>query len=126
MRTDRPVFLSLSPRNFHWPITALASICHRLTGVGLFAGLAVLLWLLDLALSSEAGFADAVRVLNEPLVKLTVLFVLANLLYHIIAGIKHLLMDLHIGDSFEAATMNAWIVFALTGLAVGAAGVWLW
>lgn len=126
MRTERPVFLSLSPRNFHWPITALASIGHRLTGVGLFVGLAFLLWLLDLALSSESGFADARLVMSDPLAKLAVLFVLANLVYHIVAGVKHLLLDFHIGDSFEAASRGAWIVFALTGFGVGAVGVWLW
>ncbi len=126
MRTERPVFLSLSPSKFHWPITALASIAHRLTGVGLFAGIAFLLWLLDLALSSDGGFADAGRVMSQPLAKLVVLFILANLIYHILAGVKHLLMDFHIGDSFEAASLSAWVVFGLTGLLVAAAVGWLW
>ena len=126
MRAERPVFLSLSPNNFHWPITALASIAHRLTGIGLFVGIGFLLWLLDLALSSESGFAEAGSVMSQPLAKLVVLFILANLSYHILAGVKHLLMDFHIGVSFEAASRSAWIVFALTAIAVAALGVWLW
>ena len=37
-------------------MTAIASIVHRITGVFLFLGIGYLLWLLDLALDSEAGF----------------------------------------------------------------------
>ena len=126
MRTERPVFLSLSPNKFHWPITALASIAHRLTGVGLFVGISFLLWLLDLALSSEGGCVEAGRVMNLPLAKLGVIFILANLVYHRLAGIRHMLMDIHVGGSFEAASLSAWIVFALSTIAVAAIGAWLW
>ncbi len=124
MRTERPVFFSIV--NFDWPVTAIASIAHRLTGIGLFVGIAFLLWLLDLALSSENGFAEAGRVMDLPLAKLVLLFILANLIYHIFAGVKHLLMDLHMGDSFEAASRSSWIVFVLTAFAVAAVGLWLW
>ncbi|MCZ6642451.1 MAG: succinate dehydrogenase, cytochrome b556 subunit [Gammaproteobacteria bacterium] len=126
MRTERPVFLSLLPTDFHWPVTAIASIVHRLTGVGLFIGLAFLLWLLDLALSSEGGFVEAGRIMSLPMAKLAVLFILANLIYHMLAGVKHMLMDVHVGDSFEAASLSAWIVFTLSAIGVAAAGVWLW
>ena len=42
---------------FKWPITALASITHRIAGVVLFVGVAFMLYALDVSLSSEAGFA---------------------------------------------------------------------
>lgn len=126
MKTERPVFLSLSPAKFHWPITALASIGHRVTGVVLFAGIGYLLWLLDLALRSEGGFAEAGRLMSQIPVKLATLFVLGNLIYHVIAGVKHLLLDFHIGESFEAASMGAQIVIGLTLLVTAAVGVWLW
>ncbi|MCZ6620083.1 MAG: succinate dehydrogenase, cytochrome b556 subunit [Gammaproteobacteria bacterium] len=126
MRTERPVFLSLSPGKIHFPVTAIASITHRLTGAGLFAIIAFLLWMLDLALSSESGFAEAGRVMSQPMGKLAVLFILANLSYHLLAGVKHLLMDFHIGVSFEAASASSWTVFVLTGFIVAAGAVWLW
>ena len=114
------------PTDFHWPVTAIASIVHRLTGVGLFIGLSFLLWLLDLALSSEGGFVEAGRIMSLHMAKQVVLFILANLIYHMLAGVKHMLMDVHVGDSFEAASLSAWIVFTLSAIAVAAAGVWLW
>ena len=94
---ERPVSLSLSPAKFSWPVTAMASIAHRLSGVLLFGGFAYLLYLLDLALSSPAGFARAQAFLALPLAKLALLGVLAALVYHLLAGVKHLLLDLHIG-----------------------------
>ena len=104
----------------------MASIAHRISGVLLFFGIAYLLYLLDLALSSEAGFARAQALLVLALPKLVLLGVLAMLAYHLLAGVKHLLLDLHIGDSMAAARRASWAVFALTALGVALLGAWLW
>lgn len=124
MKTERPVYLSLT--QFGWPFTAIASITHRVTGVLLFVGVAYLLWLLDMALESEAGFAASVAVVNAPLGKLTLLAVLAALFYHLFAGIKHLVMDFGLGESLEAAKASSAVAFLLTAIATAGAGVWLW
>ena len=126
MASERPVFLSLSPAKFHWPVMAMASIAHRLSGVMLVAGMGYLLYLLSLALASEAGFAEARALLALPGPKLVLLAVLANLAYHLLAGVRHLLLDLHIGDSLAAARLGAWATFAFTALAVLALWIWLW
>lgn len=104
----------------------MASIAHRLTGVGLFAGFAWLLYLLGLALDSPAGFDRAEAMLAGTGGKLALLAVLALLAYHLIAGIRHLLLDIHIGDTLKAARRGVWLVFALTGATVLALGAWLW
>ena len=124
MKTERPVYLSLT--QFGWPLTAIASITHRVTGVVLVAGIGYLLWLASMALESSAGFASAAALLNQPFHKLVLLAVIAALLYHLLAGVKHLLMDFHMGDSFAAAKASSVAVFVLTALAVLAVGVWLW
>lgn len=121
---ERPVYLSLT--QFHFPVTAIASVVHRITGMLLFVGIACLLWLLDLALDSQAGFAEAAAVLEAPFAKLVLWGILVMLLYHILAGIKHLFMDFHIGDSFEAASANAYVTFGLTAVIGAAVGVWIW
>lgn len=123
---ERPVSLSLSPAKFSWPVTAMASIAHRLSGVLLFGGFAYLLYLLDLALSSPAGFARAQAFLALPLAKLALLGVLAALVYHLLAGVKHLLLDLHIGDGMAAASRASWAVFGFTALCILLLAAWLW
>lgn len=104
----------------------MASIAHRISGVLLFLGVAYLLYLLDLALSSEAGFARAQALLAAASPKLVLLGVLAVLAYHLLAGVKHLLLDLHIGDSMAAARLGSWAVFTLTAFVVVLLGAWLW
>ena len=104
----------------------MASIAHRISGILLFIGFAYLLYLLDLALSSPSGFARAQALLALPLPKLALLGVLAMLVYHLLAGVKHLLMDLHIGDGMAAASRASWAVFVLTALIVLLLGAWLW
>ena len=123
-KKERPVYLSLSDPA--WPVTAIASIVHRITGVILFAGLAYLLWLLSISLSSPAGFEEARAVLAMPLPKLALIGVLGLLIYHLVAGVKHMIMDFHIGDSFEAASSAAYVVFAVSVVLTGLVGVWLW
>jgi succinate dehydrogenase / fumarate reductase cytochrome b subunit len=124
MKTERPVYLSLT--QFGWPFTAIASITHRVTGVALFGGIGYLLWLLDMALASEAGFARAATALGAPLGKLVLIAVLAALLYHLFAGIKHMIMDFGVGESLEAARASSIATFVLTAIGTVLAGVWLW
>ena len=94
--------------------------------MALFLGFAYLLYLLDLALSSEVDFERAESLLAMTLPKLTLWGVLALLAYHLLAGIKHLLLDVHIGDGFAAAKRASWLVFAATGAAAVLLGAWLW
>jgi len=123
---ERPVFISVSPFTFAFPFTALASIAHRITGVLLFLGIGYLLWLLSVALESEAGFVEAQTVLAAPFAKIVLWGVLSTLIFHILAGVKHLLLDFHVGDTFEAATASAYVVVGLSVILIIATGVWIW
>ena len=123
---ERPVFISVSPFTFAFPFTALASIAHRITGVLLFLGIGYLLWLLSLALESAAGFAEAEAILAAPFAKFVLWAVLSMLIFHILAGVKHLLLDFHVGDTFEAASVSAYVVVGLSIVLAIATGAWIW
>jgi succinate dehydrogenase / fumarate reductase cytochrome b subunit len=118
MKTERPVNLALT--KFSFPIMAIASITHRITGVLLFVAIAYLLWLLSLALGSPGA------TLAQPLPRLVLLAVLAMLLFHILAGLKHLVMDFHHWDSLEGGRRASQGVFVLTAIGTVVAGAWLW
>ena len=124
MKPNRPVNLDLGTISL--PITAKASILHRVSGVFIFAGVAVLLYLLDLSLSSPEGFARVAELLAAPLGKLVGWAVVSGLIYHSVAGVKHLLMDLGIGESLRGGTMAARITFVVAGILIVLAGVWVW
>ena len=120
---DRPI--DLSPTSF-LPVTAVASITHRITGAVLFVGAAYLIYLLDLALGSEAGFAEARAMLEALPGRFALWAVLVALCYHTLAGIKHLLLDFHVGDSLSGARRGSWLVLSLSAFAAVGLGVWLW
>lgn len=108
------------------PITAWASITHRASGVFLFAGMAVLLWVLDVSLSSPESFASLREYLANPLMKLMIWAVMSGLIYHSLAGIKHLVMDMGIGETMAGGILGVRIVVGLSIVLILLAGIWIW
>ena len=111
VKDTRPVNLDLTTVKF--PLPAITSILHRISGVALFFGIGVVLYLLQLSLESEAGFERVTELFRATPVKLVVWLILTGLLYHLIAGIKHLLMDWGLGESREGALRGAQITLIL-------------
>ena len=126
MIAERPVNLSLPGLFAAMPVTAVASILHRITGMVLFVGTIYLCYLLDLGLGDQAGFERAAAMLATPAGKVALWAILAALSYHLLAGIRHLLLDFHIGDTLAGARIGSWISILLALAVVVAAAVWLW
>lgn len=124
MSKPRPVNLDIG--TFKLPITAYVSILHRLSGVLLFFVIGLLLWLLDFSLSSPEGFASVAEWLSAPLVKIVLWGSLAALAYHLVAGVRHMIMDFGIGESLEGGVLGAKLVIAAAVILILLAGVWIW
>jgi succinate dehydrogenase / fumarate reductase cytochrome b subunit len=124
VKDNRPVNLDFT--TFKLPLPALTSIIHRIAGGFLFFGIALLLFLLDRSLQSESSFNQVAALFDSVWVKLITWAVVAALLYHLIAGIKHLIMDMGIGEHFEGAMLASKIIIALSAIAIVLAGIWLW
>ncbi len=124
MNKTRPVNLDLGTISL--PVTAKASILHRISGVFLVAAVGVLLYVLDLSLAGETGFASALQLLGSPVARLIMWAVLSGLIFHAVAGTKHLLMDLGIGETLEGGIQGARITFVVSAVLIAAAGVWVW
>lgn len=124
MNDKRPVNLDIG--SIELPLPALASITHRVSGVFLVAGVAVLLWLLDASLASEESFNAIKETLDSFIVKLILWVVLAGLIYHTAAGIKHLIMDAGIGETLEGGITGAKIVFAVSAVLTIIVGAFIW
>ena len=124
MKDTRPVNLDLT--TFKFPLPAITSILHRISGVALFIGTGVLLYLLQLSLSSEQGFNEAVAILEGTLMKLILWAILTGLFYHLIAGVKHLLMDLGFGETKAGAQRGAQVTIVLAVIAAVFAGGLIW
>ncbi|MEM8660042.1 MAG: succinate dehydrogenase, cytochrome b556 subunit [Pseudomonadota bacterium] len=124
MKKDRPVNLDIGTMRL--PITAWTSIAHRASGVFLFAVVGLLLWMLDQSLAGADSFDALEQNLAHPLVKLIIWAALAGLIYHGVAGVKHLVMDMGFGETMEGGSLGSRIVIGVSLVLVVLAGVWLW
>lgn len=124
MNDKRPVNLDLSTIRF--PITAIVSITHRISGVILYAGIAVLLWMLQASLASEESFNALKEMLANPLPQMIVWGTLAALAWHLVMGIRHMIMDLGLGESLQGGRRGAQLAIVCAVVLIILAGVWLW
>lgn len=120
----RPVNLDLQTIRF--PVTAIASITHRVSGVIMFIAVGILLWMLDYSLSSPDGFNVMSSYMDGFFVKLILWGILTALSYHAVAGIRHLLMDLGFFETLDSGKLSAKAAFIITAVLSVFAGALVW
>jgi len=110
---QRPKYLAL--HEIRLPLAGFASILHRVSGAGLFLMLPLLIWLLQLSLSStHDGAATFNAVTGNLLVKLILLGLLWAFLHHFCMGIRILLIDIHVGVEKQQAHNSAVAVMVVS------------
>ncbi|ARF49334.1 MULTISPECIES: succinate dehydrogenase cytochrome b556 subunit [Pantoea] len=125
VKKQRPVNLDLSTIRF--PVTAISSILHRVSGVITLVALGILLWLLGLSLSSPEGFQHAASIMSGFFVKFIMWGILTALAYHTVGGIRHMLMDFgYLAETLEAGKRSAQVTFGITVVLSILAGVLVW
>ena len=109
MTKKRPKHLAL--HQIKLPLPSVVSILHRLSGALLFLALPLLLLMFQYSLNSIETHTRLVETLDEPLVKLPLIGLLWAFLHHFCAGIRYLLIDLHIGSDLAGArTGSKWVM----------------
>ncbi len=124
MTQDRPVNLDL--KTIRFPIMAISSIIHRVTGVIMFLGAFVVMALLGTSLDGPEGFASALEAMDNPIVAFCLWGFVSVLGYHFVAGIKHLAMDLGHFETLESAPKAAQFTLVAGAVIVVLAGIWVW
>lgn len=124
LNRQRPVNLDLA--RLSYPPMAIVSILHRISGLVLFLFLPVVLYFFGLSLQSSASFFDAHTLLAKPLGAFFLWAFGSALLFHVLAGVRHLMMDLGFGESLVAGRRSSVVVLVLAvGLSLGL-GAFLW
>ncbi len=123
MNQQRPINLELS--TMRMTINMVASILHRIAGLGLFLLLPFMVCLLAQSLESEQQFNAIVN--GESLgVKFLLTLFLAGFAYHFVAGIKHLFLDWGLGESKEGSRIWSYITFVCAIVLFIVLGAWVW
>lgn len=109
-----------------FPLPALTSITHRVSGIILFVVVGLALAALQCSLESPEGFQSVKSLFSLPLAKLLIWLMLCALAYHFVAGLKHLVMDMGIGETKVGGYAGAWITILASIVLFVVAGVWIW
>ena len=100
----RPEFRNINAFNdlpaYRWPLASIVSGMHRISGILMFALMPFIIWMFDTSVTSEYSFARFKAAFNSGLwffpgwfIKLVALVLIWAFLHHLIAGLRHLWMD---------------------------------
>ena len=107
----RPVYLNLV--RIRLPLPGFVSILHRVSGAVLFLfAIPVVLFAVQTSLGSADEFSSLKSIFANPLCKLVLVGLVWAYLHHFFAGIRYLMLDLHVGDDLTPARQSSVVVLA--------------
>ena len=124
MNQKRPINLDLA--SMKYPPMAIASILHRMSGILLFLLFPFILYYLNRSLQGAASFEELKVMLSTPLHKALFWAFSAAAAYHMLAGFRHLLMDVGFGEQLAQGRRSAIVVITLGIILTIFIGIWLW
>ena len=124
MKKQRPVNLDLTTIKMH--PAANASILHRISGVITVFAIGILLLTLSTSLSSAEGFAQVQDSLSGFFFTFIIFGCLSALTFHVLAGVRHLFMDLGHFEELASGNHSAKVIMILWLVISAIIGVWLW
>ena len=135
VKKARPEFRNINVFNdlpgYRLPVAGIVSILHRISGFMMFLLLPFIVWMLDKSLSSEFSFAKFKSAFNVGLgfapgwfLKLVALALIWAYLHHLIAGVRHIRMDLNhdtvTNETGRASAIRVLVVSIALTVALGA------
>lgn len=120
----RPKNLNLFTIRF--PLNAVVSIQHRISGTILFLLLPCMLWGLRASLADEAQYQALLGISRHWLFKLCLIWVSWGFFHHFYAGVRHLVQDvLGTGGLHVARISSRWVLLLVAvSVAVFAWVIW--
>jgi succinate dehydrogenase / fumarate reductase cytochrome b subunit len=106
---------------YRLPAAGIVSILHRISGAIMFVLLPLIVWMFDTSVSSEISFAKfksaftiGIGFVPGIIVKLAALALIWAYLHHMIAGLRHLYMDMCHAVSKEFGKSSAVVTLVLS------------
>ena len=107
--------------SYRLPPAGWVSILHRISGALMFVLLPFIIWMFDTSISSEYSFARFSSAFNNGLgpvpalgIKLLALALIWAYLHHLIAGLRHVYMDVNHAVSKEFGRSSALVTLGLS------------
>ncbi|QIW11119.1 succinate dehydrogenase, cytochrome b556 subunit [Francisella sp. LA112445] len=116
----------MSIKSYKFPVTAISSILHRISGVILLIAIPLVVVGMNYSLAGPTGYENTVAVLTKSWVSIFFWLFLSAITYHVYAGIRHMIMDMGFGESMTVAKITSLIVIVLGVLSAILWGCYLW
>ncbi|APC92326.1 MULTISPECIES: succinate dehydrogenase, cytochrome b556 subunit [Francisella] len=116
----------MSIKSYNFPITAISSIMHRISGVVLIIAIPICVVAMNYTLAGPDGYQQTVAVLTKSWFSVFFWLFLSSITYHIYAGIRHMIMDMGFGESMKVARFTSLLVIVLGVLSAILWGCYLW
>jgi succinate dehydrogenase / fumarate reductase cytochrome b subunit len=107
--------------SYRLPAAGIVSILHRISGLIMFLLLPLIVWMFDTSVSSEISFAKfsaaftvGLGFVPAVLVKVVVLGLIWAYLHHMIAGVRHVYMDVCHAVTKEFGKSSAIVTLVLS------------
>ncbi|NOL49415.1 succinate dehydrogenase, cytochrome b556 subunit [Pelistega europaea] len=113
-REFRNVDFQLITTKYRLPFAGKVSILHRVSGALLFLSLPLLITIFTYSVASPITFAALGAGVGGVFLKLVLLVLLWGFMHHLCAGIRFLILDLHIGMDKVSAQKSAKAVLAVS------------
>ena len=112
MITKQPKNLNLFTIRF--PIPAIVSILHRMSGVIIFLLMPAITIAFCMSLMSSSDFASVISMINLWPLRILGAILTWGVFHHFIAGCRHLLLDMQIGNDLIIARFTSKTVLILS------------
>jgi len=112
MITKQPKNLNLFTIRF--PIPAIVSILHRMSGVIIFLLMPAITIAFCMSLMSSSDFASVILIINLWPLRILGAILTWGVFHHFIAGCRHLLLDMQIGNDLIIARFTSKTVLILS------------
>jgi succinate dehydrogenase / fumarate reductase cytochrome b subunit len=100
---------------YRLPLAGIVSILHRVSGALMFLlGLPFVLYLFQQSITSEISFESYRALVSGWFAKLVLLALIWAYLHHFCAGIRYLVLDLHVGVEKDQARTSAAVVVGVS------------
>jgi succinate dehydrogenase / fumarate reductase cytochrome b subunit len=120
-----------SPKNLNlftirFPVPAMVSILHRVSGVVLFVFMPLLTMSLYWSTRNEAIFHLILQAFDTTVLKIIKTLMIWGIIHHLIAGTRHIMLDLHYGMDLIVARFTSKIVLIISFIMTLFVGYWVW
>ena len=121
----------LRPKNLNLftirlPINAIVSILHRVSGMGLFLSIPLILLALQYLVRSGGSYTTLTTWLDTWFIKLVLIGLSWAFFHHFFAGIRHLLQDIHWMTSLNNTRLSSRILLWLVGISTAIFAWFVW